>query len=143
MIGQVAGLEQPAVEIDLLICLDNQRWIPKHEDSSRMNGDNLRLMYSSLSRMYMLMGRSREIAAKKKNFGAERSPTKRVQSLGSQTATNGRQTNWLQIVLAVMAILMAWAPCTKAFQAFDCNNASPPVKQYLLLDPEPYGNMQK
>jgi hypothetical protein len=56
MIGQVARLEQPAAEIDLLIGLDNQRWMPKHEDSSRMAGDNLRLMYLSLSGTYMLMG---------------------------------------------------------------------------------------
>jgi hypothetical protein len=34
-------------------------------------------------------------------------------------------------------------PCTKAFQAFDCNNESAPVEQYSLLDPEPCGNMQK
>jgi hypothetical protein len=49
--------------------------------------------------------------------------------------------NWLQV--AVMMILAARAPCTKAFQAFDCNNASTPVMQYSLLDPEPCGNMQK
>ena len=27
--------------------------------------------------------------------------------------------------------------------AYDCNNASAPVEQYSLLDPEPCGNMQK
>jgi hypothetical protein len=55
MIGQVARLEHPGTEIDLLIGLDNQRWMAKHEDSSRMAGDNLRLMYSSLSRTLALI----------------------------------------------------------------------------------------
>jgi hypothetical protein len=105
MIRQEAVLEQPAIEINLLIGLDNQRWMPKHESSSRMAGDNLRLVYLSLGGMYMLMGRSRETAAKKKNFGAKRSPKKRVQSLGCQKARNGRQINWLQMASAVMTIL--------------------------------------
>jgi hypothetical protein len=75
----------------------------------------------------MLMGQSKEAAAKKKNLGAGRS------SRG--------QMNWLQA--AVMMILAAGAPCGKAFQAFDCNNASAQVMQYSLLDPEPCSNMQK
>jgi hypothetical protein len=51
--------------------------------------------------------------------------------------------NWLQVASAVMMILMAGAPYTKEFQAFDCNNASAPVMQYSLLDPEPCSNMQR
>ncbi len=108
-----------------------------------MDGDNLRLMYSSLGGMYMLMRQSRENGTKKKNLGAERSPKGHGQSLGSQTAGNGRRINWLQVASAVMMILAAGALCAKAFQAFNCNNASAPVEQYSLLDPEPCGNLQK
>jgi hypothetical protein len=84
-------------------------------------------MYLSLNGTYMLMGQSKEAAAKKKSLGTGRSLRGHV--------------NWLQA--AVMMILAAVAPCGKAFHAFDCNNASAPVMQYSLLDPEPCGNMQK
>ncbi len=46
--GWAARLERPAKDADLLIGLDNQRWMPKHVSSSLMEGDNLRLMHSVL-----------------------------------------------------------------------------------------------
>ena len=43
-----------------------------------------------------------------------------------------------------MAVLLTvGATRSTAFKAFDCNNASAPIEQYSLLDPEPCGNMQK
>ncbi len=43
-----------------------------------------------------------------------------------------------------MAVLLrVGATRSAAFKAFDCNNASAPIEQYSLLDPEPCGNMQK
>ncbi len=43
-----------------------------------------------------------------------------------------------------MAVLLTVGTTrSAAFKAFDCNNASAPIEQDLLLDPEPCGNMQK
>jgi hypothetical protein len=46
--GWAAHLTRPAEDADLLIGLDNQRWMPRHVSSSLMEGDNLRLMQSVL-----------------------------------------------------------------------------------------------
>jgi hypothetical protein len=39
-------LERPAKDVELLIGMDNQGWMPKHIGSSQVEGDNLRLMQS-------------------------------------------------------------------------------------------------
>jgi hypothetical protein len=46
--GWAARLARPAEDADLLIGLDNQRWMPRHVSSSLMEGDNLRVMQSVL-----------------------------------------------------------------------------------------------
>jgi hypothetical protein len=51
-----ARLTRPAEDADLLIGLDNQKWMPRHISSSLMEGDNLRLMQSVLGPACMLMG---------------------------------------------------------------------------------------
>ncbi len=56
--GWAARLGRPAEEADLLIGLDNQRWMPRHVSSSLMEGDNRRLMQSVLGPTCMLMGRA-------------------------------------------------------------------------------------
>jgi hypothetical protein len=55
-------LARPAEEADLLVGLDNQRWMPRHVSSSLMEGDNLRLMQSVLGPACMLMGRAMRAA---------------------------------------------------------------------------------
>jgi hypothetical protein len=37
-------LARPAGDVEILIGMDNQGWMPKHVGSSRVEGDNLRLM---------------------------------------------------------------------------------------------------
>jgi hypothetical protein len=49
-------LERPAEDVELLIGMDNQGWMPKHIGSSQVEGDNLRLMQSMLSLLCILMG---------------------------------------------------------------------------------------
>jgi hypothetical protein len=56
--GWAARLTRSAEDADLLIGLDNQRWMPRHVSSSIMEGDNLRLMQSVLGPASMLMGRA-------------------------------------------------------------------------------------
>jgi hypothetical protein len=40
----------------MLIGIDNKGWMPKHVGSSKVDGDNLRLMQSMLSPQCILMG---------------------------------------------------------------------------------------
>ena len=58
--GWAERLARAAGEVDLLIGLDNQRWMPRHVSSSIMEGDNLRMMQSVLGPTCMLMGRATE-----------------------------------------------------------------------------------
>jgi hypothetical protein len=46
--GWGSKLARPAKEVDLLVGLDNQSWMPRHLEKSQVKGDNLRLMQSVL-----------------------------------------------------------------------------------------------
>jgi hypothetical protein len=47
--GFVEKLARPAGNVEMLIGMDNQGWMPMHVESSRVENDNLRLMQSVLS----------------------------------------------------------------------------------------------
>ncbi len=49
-------LARPAGDVEMLIGMDNQGWMPVHVESSRLASDNLRLMLSVLSPRCILMG---------------------------------------------------------------------------------------
>ncbi len=49
-------LARPAGEVEMLVGIDNQGWMPRHVESSQVEGDNLRLMQSMLSPRCILMG---------------------------------------------------------------------------------------
>jgi hypothetical protein len=52
-------------------------------------------------------------------------------------------TECVETMLTVMLVLLAGVPEGMAFRAYDCNNQSAQIEQYSLLDPEPWGNMEK
>jgi hypothetical protein len=54
--GFVEKLAQPAGDVEMLVGMDNQGWMPMHVESSWVEGDNLRLMQSVLSPRCILMG---------------------------------------------------------------------------------------
>ncbi len=54
--GYGKRLARPAKDVELLIGMDNQGWLPKHVGSSQVERDNLRLMQSMLSPLCVLMG---------------------------------------------------------------------------------------
>jgi hypothetical protein len=54
--GFVEKLARPAGDVEMLVGMDNQGWMPMHVESSRVEGDNLRLMQSMLSPRCILMG---------------------------------------------------------------------------------------
>ncbi len=60
MIPQTEGfaekLARPAKDVEMLIGMDNQGWMPVHVESSQLASDNLRLMQSVLSPCCILMG---------------------------------------------------------------------------------------
>ena len=43
--GFVEKLARPARDVEMLIGMDNQGWMPVHVDSSQLASDNLRLMH--------------------------------------------------------------------------------------------------
>jgi hypothetical protein len=54
--GFAEKLARPARDVEMLIGMDNQGWMPVHVESSRLESDNLRLMQSILSPRCILMG---------------------------------------------------------------------------------------
>jgi hypothetical protein len=143
-------LTRPAEEADLLIGLDNQRWMPRPVSSSLMEGDNLRLMQSVLGPACMLMGRAMEAAPSER----DQESAGRAREVPARAGPD-RQDKWrvrrpadhrtgcLKKMMAVAVLLAVGATRATAFKAFDCNNGSAPIEQYSLLDPEPCDNMQK
>jgi hypothetical protein len=49
----------------------------------------------------------------------------------------------IQRVMTLLALMLNGAPRIYGFQAYDCNNASGPLEQYSLLEPEPCPDMLK
>ena len=47
--GFAEKLARPAKDVEMLICMDNQGWMPVHVESSQLASDNLRLMQSVLA----------------------------------------------------------------------------------------------
>ncbi len=155
--GWAARLARPVEDADLLIGLDNQRWMPRHVSSSLMEGDNLRLMQSVLGPACMLMGRAAKTAPGEANQGSGGPQESSAHSAREAPARTGpeRQGEWrvrrpaeprmgcLKRMVAMAVLLAVGTTRTAAFKAFDCNNGSAPIEQYSLLDPEPCGNMQK
>ncbi len=52
-------LARPAGDVEMLVGIDNQGWMPKHVESSQVEGDSLQLMQSMLSPRCILMGSTR------------------------------------------------------------------------------------
>ncbi len=116
--------------------------MPKHVESSQVEGDNLRLMQSMLSPRCILMGSARTAGP---GDGTQGSVIDQPQGL---RRSGGKRPelwpmNGLQVMMTMMLYMMAGLPECTAFRAYDCNNQSSQIKQYSLLDPEPCGNMEK
>jgi hypothetical protein len=148
--GWAERLARAAGEVDLLIGLDNQRWMPRHVSSSIMEGDNLRMMQSVLGPTCMLMGRATKAVPAEENQGSAHGArvTPACASLDKQgewriRGSTDHRSGCLKKMMVMAVLLAVGATRATAFKAFDCNNGSAPIEQYSLLDPEPCGNMQK
>ncbi len=135
-------LARPAGDVEMLIGMDNQGWMPKHVGSSQVEGDNLQLMQSVLSPRCILMGSAKAVdpgdgtkgSAGDRPRGSRRPNGKRLEL---------RFANGMQVMMALMLVMLAGMLECTAFRAYDCNNQSSQIEQYSLLDPEPCGNMDK
>ncbi len=99
-------LAQPAGDVEMLVGTDNQGWMPKHVESSQVEGDNLRLMQSMISPRCILMGSTRmanpggDIQGKAADQprGLRRSGGKRPEP---------RPLNSLRVLMTMMLFMMA------------------------------------
>jgi hypothetical protein len=136
--GYGKRLARPAKDVELLIGMDNQGWMPNHIKSSQMEGDNLRLMQYALYPDGKCQGNgsgrrhSGECWSQPRESGQ---PSRKRQELSL--------ADCMQVMMAMMLVMLAGMPECTAFRAFDCNNQSAQIEQYSLLDPEPCGNLEK
>jgi hypothetical protein len=116
-------LVRPAKDVELLIGMDNQGWMPKHIGSSQVKGDNLRLMQSMLIPLCILLGSAKRADpgdGTQGNAGGQPretgQPSRKRQEL--------RLADCMQVMMVMMLIMLAGTPECTAFQAYDCNNLS-------------------
>jgi hypothetical protein len=140
--GFVEKLARPAGNVEMLIGMDNQGWMPMHVESSRVENDNLRLMQSVLSPRCILMGSVRMPDQGRGTQGSAASPPAAFKQPGGRRP-GPQPRNSLRVMMTMMLVMLAGLPECAAFRAYDCNNQSSQIKQYSLLDPEPCGNMEK
>ncbi len=143
---QVKGFEEkiawPAGDVEMLVGMDNQGWMPRHMESSQLEGDNLRLMQSMLSPRCILMGSARAVDPGSDIHGSVADqPHGFIRSGGRRPEP--RPLRSLRVMMTMMLFMMAGLPECAAFRTYDCYNQSSQIEQYLLLDPEPCGNMEK
>ncbi len=135
-------LARPAGNVEMLVGMDNQGWMPRHVESSQVEGDNLRLMQSMLSPRCILMGSVRAADQGSDAQGSVAGPPRGFRRSGGKRP-EPRPLNSLWVMMTMMLVMMAGLPECAAFHAYDCNNQSSQIEQYSLLDPEPCGNMEK
>ncbi len=108
----------------------------------RIEGNNLQLMQSMLSLRCILMGSVRMPDQGSDTQGSAVGPPQACRRAGGKRPGPQPQ-NGLQVMMTMMLVMMAGLPECAAFRAYDCNNQSSQIEQYMILDPEPCGNMEK
>jgi hypothetical protein len=165
--GFVEKLARPAGNVEILIGMDNQGWMPMHVESSRCEDDNLRLMKSVLSPRCILIGSVRTPDQGRGTQGSVVSPPTAIKQPGGRMPDQGRDTqgsvvstpvaikqpggrrsgfqprNSMRVMMTMMLLMLAGLPECVAFRAYDCNSQSSQIEQYSLLDPDSCGNMEK
>ncbi len=138
----VEKLARPAGDVEMLVGMDNQGWMLMHVESSRVEGDNLRLMQSVLSPRCILMGSVRMPDQGSDTQGSAAGPPQACRRTGGKRP-GPQLLSSLPVMTTMMLFMLAGLPECAAFRAYDCNNQSSQIEQYLLLDQEPCGNMEK
>ncbi len=143
---QAKGFEEKLVrragDVEMLIGMDNQGWRHNHLGSSQIEGDNLRLMHSMLSPRCILM-ESAKMADPGDGTQGSTGDWPQGPRRPSGKRLEPQLANSLRVMMTMMLVMLAGLPECTAFRAYDCNNQRSQIEQYSLLDPEPYGNMEK
>ncbi len=140
--GFAEKLARPAGDVEMLIGMDNQSWMPMHVESSRLENDNLRLMQSALSPRCILMGSVRMPEQGRGTQGSVVSTPVAIKQPGGRRSGFLPRNN-MRVLMTMMLLMLAGLPECVAFRAYDCNSQSSQIEQYSLLDPEPCGSMEK
>ncbi len=140
--GFAEKLARPAGDVEMLIGMDNQGWMPVHVESSQLESNNLRLMQSVLSPPCILMGSIRMPEQGRGTQGSDvGTPVAIKQPGGRRPGVQPRAS--MRAMMTMMLLMLAGLPECVALRAFDCNSQSSQIEQYSLLDPEPCDNMEK
>jgi hypothetical protein len=102
--GFAEKLARPAEDVEMLVGMDNQGWMPMHVESSRIEGDNLRLMQSVLSPRCILMG-----SVRMPDQGSAASPPQACRrTSGKRPGSQPR--NSLRVMMTMMLVMLAGLP---------------------------------
>jgi hypothetical protein len=112
--GFEGKLARPAGDVEMLIGMDNQGWMPKHVGSSQVEGDKLRLMQSMLSPRCILMGSAKMVDPGDGTQGSVRDrPRGSRRPSGKRPAL--RLANSVQAMMAMMLFMLVGLPECTAF----------------------------
>jgi hypothetical protein len=114
--GFVEKLARPAGDVEMLVGMDNQGWMPMHVESSQVEGDNLRLMQSMLSPRCILMG---SVRMADQGSDTQESVTGSPQACrrSSGKRPGPRPLNSLRFMMTMMLFMLAGLPECAAFRA--------------------------
>jgi hypothetical protein len=120
-------LARPAGDVEMLVGMDNQGWMPRHVESSQVEGDNLRLMQSMLSPRCILMGSVRAVDQVSDTQGSAAGPPQGFRK-SSGRRPGPQPLNSLRVMMTMMLFMLAGLPECAAFRAYDCNNQSSQIE---------------
>jgi hypothetical protein len=113
--GFAEKLARPAGDVEMLIGMDNQGWMPVHMESSRVESDNLGLMQSTLSPRCILMGSVRMPEQGRGTQGSVVSTPVAIKRPGGRRI-GVRPQNSMRVMMTMMLLMMAGLPECVAFR---------------------------
>jgi hypothetical protein len=81
--GKTTTLRQKKGKVDVLMGLDNSRWLPRQANNEGKSPGNFRLMKSKFGELYMIMGSDAEMRKLEKNEHPAHDALERVRKGGS------------------------------------------------------------
>ncbi len=140
--GFAEKLARPARDVEMLIGMDNQGWMPVPVESSQLASDNLRLMQSVLSPLCILMGSVRMPEQGRGTQGSNvGTPATVKQPGGRRLGVQPRGS--MRAMMTMMLLMLAGLPECVAFRAFDCNSQSSQIEQYSYSTRSPAATLKR
>jgi hypothetical protein len=111
---------RPAGDVEMLIGMDNQGWMPVPVESSQLASNNLRLMQSMLSPRCILMGSVRMPEQGRGTQGSDVGTPAAVRQPGGRRL-GGQSRGSMRAMMTMMLLMLAGLLECVAFRAFDCH----------------------